>query len=157
MRSPIENQKSRTTHPLAFPKSRRLTSNPQFKAVLDRGRRAGDSLLTLYAAPNDRGRPRLGISVGRTSGNAVVRNRLKRLLREAFRRNQDRIPPDFDYVIMIAPPLSRKLKRPADGARTLRALGAPRIQDSLLPLIASATQRASKKPGSNPLSGPCQV
>lgn len=125
---------------MTFPKTRRLTSNQQFKAVLDRGRRAGNSLLTLYAAANDRGYPRLGVSVGKTSGKAVVRNRLKRLLREAFRRNQDRLPKSFDYVLMISPALSRKLKRPDEGAGTLRTLDLGRMQESVLALVEAATR-----------------
>jgi ribonuclease P protein component len=53
-------------------------------------------------AENACGYPRLGVSVGRSSGNAVVRNRIKRLLRNAFRLDQDWIPADFDYVLMIS-------------------------------------------------------
>jgi len=66
---------------LRFPKSKRLLSNRQFKAVLGRNRRAADNLLTLFVAPNDSGSPRLGVSVGRKiCGKATVRNRLKRLV-----------------------------------------------------------------------------
>lgn len=120
---------------LSFPKKRRLASNRQFKAVLDQGRRAGNRLLTLYAAPNQCGYPRLGISVGKSSGNAVVRNRLKRLLREAFRQSQDRIPRDFDYVLMISPSLSRRLRHPEEGAEVLASLTSRRVQESFLALI----------------------
>lgn len=141
---------------LTLPKKRRLTSNQQFKSVLDRGRRAGNGLLTLYAVSNRCGHPRVGISVGKSSGNAVVRNRLKRFLREAFRRSQDRIPQGFDYVLMISPALSRKLKgartrnattgaagqRDA-GAGALRAVTSRRMQESLLALVEPATRRPS--------------
>jgi len=120
---------------LSFPKRRRLASNRQFKAALDHGRRVGNSLLTLYMAPNRCGFPRLGVSVGKSSGQAVVRNRLKRLLREAFRRSQVRIPREFDYVLMISPSLSRKLKRPEGGAKALASLNSRQVQESFLSLV----------------------
>ena len=85
----------------SFPKSKRLVSNRQFRAVLAHRRRRSDGLLTLYVAENDCGHSRLGVSVGKAHGNAVVRNRLKRLLREAFRQSQDQIPQGFDYVLMF--------------------------------------------------------
>ena len=130
---------------LAFPKSSRLTSNRQFKAVLDSGRRAGDVLLTLYVAPNNSDRPRLGISVGRSSGNAVVRNRLKRLVREAFRRNQREIPQGFDYLVMISPSFSRRLKRSQEGAKVLASLTFERVQRSFLSLVQAAVGTRPKQ------------
>ncbi len=86
----------------SFSKDKRLVSNSQFQVVLARGRRLSDGRLILCMAENDCGHPRLGVSVGKSQGNAVVRNRLKRLVREAFRRSQEQIPAGFDYVVMFA-------------------------------------------------------
>ena len=123
---------------LRFSKDKRLVSNGQFKAVLDHRRRAGDRNLVLYVAPNDCGLARLGVSVGKGCGNAVVRNRLKRLVREAFRLSQNRIPPGFDYVVMIAGSLARRLKDRDGGKGVLASLTCQRFQESLLALIEAA-------------------
>jgi ribonuclease P protein component len=127
---------------LSFPKKKRLASNRQFKAVLDHGRRVGNSLLTVYMAPNQCGYPRLGVSVGKSAGKAVVRNRLKRLLREAFRQSQERLPPQFDYVVMISLPLSRRLRDPEGGAEVLAALTFRRVQEAFLALVESQAGRS---------------
>ena len=126
---------------LSFPKEKRLVSNVQFKAVLShkRRRRFSDRLLTLYIAENDRGYSRLGVSVGKSCGNAVVRNRLKRLLREAFRQSQEEIPAGFDYVLMISPRWTKKSR----AAATVSLPTFEQVKTSLLALVNASLERKS--------------
>ena len=118
----------------SFPKKKRLVSSRQFKSVLDRGQRLSNGLLTLYMSKNDCDFVRLGVSVGKSCGGAVVRNRLKRLLREAFRQSQDKIPVGFDYLLMVSP---GRLKKTGTGkARELPTFD--QIKNSFLALVNSA-------------------
>jgi ribonuclease P protein component len=117
----------------SFPKNKRLISNRQFKAVMAKNRRLSNRVLVLYMAKNGLECSRLGVSVGKQRGNAVVRNRLKRLIREAFRKNQHQIPAGFDYVLMISPQWPRK-------SNVEKSLGLPtfeQVEASLLALINS--------------------
>ena len=116
-----------------FAKSKRLIRNSQFKGVLGRGLRVSDGVLTLYMAKNDCGYPRLGVSVGKFWGNAVVRNGLKRLLREAFRQSQDQIPAGFDYLLMISRSWGKSDK---SGSReAVKQLTFEQVRASLLALV----------------------
>ncbi len=126
---------------LSFGKNKKLISNDQFKAVLDNGRRLSDpdkSGLILYIAPNDCGYPRLGVSIGKAHGNAVVRNRLKRLLREVFRQNQNKIPPEFDYLLMMSPLRSKKSDAPKKSQVKRKDLTFEQINTTFLNLVKSA-------------------
>ena len=125
----------------SFPKTKRLVSNRQFQAVLARKLRVSNGLLTLYMAENDCGYPRLGISVGKSCGNAVVRNRLKRLLREAFRQNQDRIPTGFDYLLMISPQRPGKSDNSTEGKKAASRLTFARVEASFEALVNVAVKR----------------
>jgi ribonuclease P protein component len=133
---------------LKLPKNHRLVSNRQFKAVLDRRRRAGDALLTLWVAENRCGHARLGVSVGKSCGNAVVRNRLKRLLREAFRLNQEQVPSGHDYVLMISANMARRLKHPIHGPQAVRSMTLAQVQTSFTSLVKAVFETGPADPQS---------
>jgi ribonuclease P protein component len=81
-----------TTPRFTFPKTHRLRTAAEFKVVYDAKCSVAEAALVVYFLPNPRGHPRLGLSVSRKFGNAVHRNRMKRLLREAFRHLQYELP-----------------------------------------------------------------
>jgi len=71
------------------------------------GRRRHGDLLILYAAPNDRDHPRLGITVGKKVGNSVVRHRVKRRIREIYRRWSERSQlPAMDFMVHSKPAIA---------------------------------------------------
>ncbi len=86
--------------PTDLPRAARVTQSARFKAVLDLKASAADALLTVFAGPKPGPRPRLGLVVGRRHGNAIARNRKKRLLRAAFRVIQTDLPAGFDFVLI---------------------------------------------------------
>jgi ribonuclease P protein component len=71
----------------AFPKSNRLLTRSAFRKVYERGRKIQTRYFTAFVLEGDSGRIRLGLTATRRVGNAVHRNRCRRLLREAFRRH----------------------------------------------------------------------
>jgi ribonuclease P protein component len=86
-----------------LPKSRHLRSPAEFAAVYDAKVRESRGPLMAYAKPNALGYPRLGMSVSRKVGTAVRRNRIRRLIREAFRLLQHDLPSGYDFVIVVRP------------------------------------------------------
>jgi len=116
-------------------KRKRLRSQKQFRAVLSSKIRARDNLLVLYIAENHCGYPRIGVSVGKKSGNAVVRNRIKRLLREAFRTSQDKIPEHFDYILMISSSASANFHDSNNGEKAIKKLTVGQVKTSFLKLV----------------------
>jgi ribonuclease P protein component len=91
-----------------FPRSRRLTSRRQYRKIYSTGRRAGASSLTLFGLPNDLDHSRVGLTVSRKVGGAVVRNRVKRKLREIFRRRCQALAPSLDLVVHARPEIARR-------------------------------------------------
>lgn len=85
---------------LQFSKEMRLRKTPDFKRVFDARKVAADRILIVFALENGLDSCRLGLSVSKKMGNAVVRNRWKRLIREAFRKNHDQFSAKVDMVIV---------------------------------------------------------
>jgi len=108
-----------------MPRPRRLTSSADFAHVVRNGSRASTSLLTCVAAPSDTTAPaRVGFTVSTSVGNAVKRNRARRLLREAVRATC--IRRGMDVVVMAKPPLAASSLSEARAAlgRALERVGA---------------------------------
>ena len=106
---------------------RRLSRSAEFERVYRQGRSKANRYLVLYAFPREEGSddddgPRLGLSVSRRVGGAVDRTRVKRVLREAFWQEAERLPGDSDYVVVARPDAKGLAEREGtDGVR--RSLG----------------------------------
>ena len=112
-----------------FPKTRRIIKSDQFTILLRKGSCAADGVLVVFALKRDDAEEsRLGITIPKRTGTAVVRNHWKRLIRESFRTQSNEIPAGFDFVI-----------RPKKGARP----DWKSIQRSVPRLTKKAVQRLS--------------
>jgi ribonuclease P protein component len=111
----------------------RLSRSRDFDAVYRHGRSVSTRFLVLYWFGRDEpdGEPRLGLAVPKSLGGAVVRNRIKRQLREAWRSLLGEVPGGRDYVLIARPGLTEAAeKRGFDWLRervgeVLQKAGAP--------------------------------
>ena len=92
-----------------FPAEQKMRLDREVERVRRKGRRVSDSLLILTWAEREATGsprppvPRIAIRVPRNVGEAVLRNRMKRLVREAFRLQKDRLRPGTDLLVGIKP------------------------------------------------------
>lgn len=83
-----------------FSARQRIRHGSDFRRAYGRKVRASEGALLVYGCENGLEHSRLGLSVSRKVGNAVARNRWKRLTREAFRLSQSELPAGIDLVIV---------------------------------------------------------
>ncbi|MGB7347782.1 MAG: ribonuclease P protein component [Pirellulaceae bacterium] len=84
----------------SFSKTQRVIHGDDFTMILRRGVCVADGVLVLFAvATADDRLPRLGITIPKKTGNAVARNRWKRLIRESYRTQQESIPNGIDFIV----------------------------------------------------------
>lgn len=83
----------------SFDKSCRITKRVDFLSVYEKGRRYFFRYFVIYIKKNDKNTSRLGITVPKKVGSSVVRNRIKRILRECFRRVKFDFKENYDIVI----------------------------------------------------------
>ena len=97
----------------------RLTSTKDFKRVRRLGKSYAHPLIVLVALPNESGTSRFAVSAGRSVGNAVQRNRAKRLIREALRPLIPSVQPGWDILFLARQSLAEAEFLNAQGALNL--------------------------------------
>ena len=82
-----------------FPRSRRIVRSADYRTLYETGKRVHSERFVLFYRENEIGHARIGITVSRKIGCASIRNRIKRLFREIFRRSLKEIPNNLDMVV----------------------------------------------------------
>lgn len=83
--------------------SQSLKKNVDFQAVYKNGNSYANRYLVMYVVENETKENRLGISVSKKVGNSIVRHRLTRLIREAYRLNEERVMSGYDLITIARP------------------------------------------------------
>ena len=77
-----------------------VKENYEFRRIYAKGRSGVSPYLVVYVRPNRRGRNRLGVTVSTKLGHAVVRNRVRRRIREIFRLSQGKMKQGYDCIVV---------------------------------------------------------
>lgn len=125
-----------------FRKTERLKTHADFTRCYREGERLRTMAFTVYAYRRGPGVTRLGLTVGKAVGTAVIRNRLKRRLRELFRLHKTLVPAGYDLCIRAAPASARARYQELEAAfcQTLAKLGSAEISPELGPAAAGVAQ-----------------
>ena len=83
----------------AFPHEIRVVKSSDYRKLYKAGRKMPSQRFVLFGLENQTGRHRLGLTVSKKIGSAVIRNRVKRLFREIFRKSSGEIPNQYDIVV----------------------------------------------------------
>lgn len=110
-----------------FPRAARILRSADFERAMKSGVRLVDECLVLWAVANTTGQTRLGLVVGRKHGNAPQRNRLKRVLREAFRLTRPELLPGLDLVCAPRAGVPLKLRDCMESLHKLSRRAAQRL------------------------------
>ena len=86
--------------PEGFPKSARVLRRKEYRTIQRSPLRVVTEHFIMYARKRRSTKNRIGITVSKKVGNAVVRNRVKRVVRESFRLNRSVLPSEFDFVLV---------------------------------------------------------
>lgn len=117
-----------------FPRRCRLRTSREFRLCYGHGVRVQGALLLLVVRANGLGFSRLGLSIPGKFGDSPRRNRMKRICREAFRLERERLPRGLDLVVV--------------GARSREAVlpGLAEAREQMVRLADQALQRLEKRP-----------
>ena len=131
-----------------------MNRNQDFQRLYRSGAFCSLGSAVLYAMPNGRSENRLGITAGKKVGNAVMRNRAKRIIREAYRAAEGEMPIGLDIVVVARPGLPEQ--NAAALTETMRKRGLRHlsgVSSGAVPCQSQPKKRGGRKAGSTQGNG----
>ncbi len=130
---------------LSFSRNQRIFSESEFQHVIRKGKRLFSKYFILCAKLTSTKKRRLGISISKKIGRAAARNRMKRLLREAFRLHQEEIKEGHDLLFLVKEDFSH-LKRQELDSMVLNLLRMGKLLKGHFPPFFSTRTHEDAKP-----------